>query len=88
MMNDLTTLKLRINGEDNDRASGLVTAMDMIEHEEGLSTLELRFTNVAADGVGSARRPARRVRRRRPVGALAAVHLIHRFHGYSPGRSD
>lgn len=44
---------LRVNGAENDRASGLVTSMDMVEHESGLSTLELRFTNVAADGVGS-----------------------------------
>ena len=43
---------LRVNGAENDRASGLVTSMDMVEHEDGLSTLELRFTNVAADGMG------------------------------------
>jgi phage protein D len=44
---------LRVNGADNERASGLLVAMDMVEREEGLSTLELRFTNVAADGRGS-----------------------------------
>src|SRR5687767_10935516 len=45
---------LRVNGAENDRANGLLVAMDMVEREEGLSTLELRFTNIAADGVGSA----------------------------------
>ena len=43
---------LRLDGAENDRASGLLIAMDMVERVEGLSTLELRFTNVAADGVG------------------------------------
>ena len=37
---------LRVNGTENDRASGLVTSMDMVEHESGLSTLELRFTKL------------------------------------------
>ncbi len=45
---------LRVNGEDNDRVSGLLVAMDMVEREEGLSTLELRLNNIAADGVGGA----------------------------------
>ncbi|MGH7955543.1 MAG: phage late control D family protein, partial [Opitutaceae bacterium] len=44
---------LRLNGAENERASGLLVAMDMVERVEGLSTLELRFTNVAADGAGS-----------------------------------
>lgn len=43
---------LRVNGADNDRVSGLLVAMDMVEREAGLSTLELRFNNVAADGIG------------------------------------
>lgn len=43
---------LRVNGQENDRVSGLLIAMDMVEREEGLSTLELRFNNVAADGLG------------------------------------
>ena len=45
---------LRINGEENERAGGLLTAMDMLEEENGLSTLELCFNNVAADGRGGA----------------------------------
>lgn len=45
---------LRVNGSANDRVSGLLLAMDMVEREEGLSSLELRFSNVAADGIGSA----------------------------------
>jgi phage protein D len=44
---------LRLNGAENERVSGLLVAMDMLEREEGLSRLELRFTNVAADGAGS-----------------------------------
>lgn len=46
---------VRVNGSDDDRVSGLLTAMDMAERESGLSTLELRFTNLAADGTGGAR---------------------------------
>jgi phage protein D len=43
---------LRVNGEENDRVSGLLLSLDMVEQDDGLSTLELRFSNVAADGIG------------------------------------
>jgi uncharacterized protein len=43
---------LRVNGQENDRVSGLLTCLDMLEQEDGLSELELRFSNVAADRRG------------------------------------
>jgi uncharacterized protein len=43
---------VRVNGSANERVSGLLTAMEMVERESGLSTLDLRFTNIAADGNG------------------------------------
>lgn len=45
---------LRVNGEDHPRVAGLLQGLEMNEREEGLSTLELRFSNVAADGDGGA----------------------------------
>jgi len=45
---------LRINGESDDRAGGLLIGMDMIEQEDGLSSAEVRFSNVAADRRGGA----------------------------------
>jgi uncharacterized protein len=43
---------LRVNGAEDERVSGLLTAMDMVERESGLSTLELRFSNIAAGRTG------------------------------------
>src|SRR3954471_8566934 len=43
---------VRINGTEQERVTGLLTAIDMTEHEDGLSTLELRMTNVASDRGG------------------------------------
>ena len=43
---------LRVNGDENERVSGLLLTLDMVEQDDGLSTLELRFSNVATDGVG------------------------------------
>ncbi len=45
---------LRIAGREDARASELLTAMKMEEREGGMSTLELRFINVAASGDGHA----------------------------------
>ncbi|MGB8167685.1 MAG: contractile injection system protein, VgrG/Pvc8 family [Chthoniobacteraceae bacterium] len=38
---------IRFNGAERERATGLLLAMDLVEHEDGLSALELRFSNVA-----------------------------------------
>ena len=35
---------VRVNGAEKERVTGLLTAIDMTEHEDGLSTLELRMT--------------------------------------------
>ena len=43
---------VRVNGVEGERVSGLVLAMEMLEQEEGLSTLELRLSNVASDTSG------------------------------------
>lgn len=45
---------LRLAGQPDERASGLMTAMKMEEAEGGMSTLELRLTNWAATGEGRA----------------------------------
>lgn len=45
---------IRINGEEKPRVTGLLRGMEMTEQEDGLSTLELRLDNVAADGTGGA----------------------------------
>jgi phage protein D len=39
---------LRVGGRDEPRASSLVVAMEMREHEGGMSSVELRFSNVAS----------------------------------------
>ncbi len=44
---------IRVNGAENDRVTGLLLAMDLREHEEGLSALELRFSNIATLESGS-----------------------------------
>lgn len=43
---------VRINGAEKERVTGLLTAIEMTEHEDGLSTLELRMSNVASTGGG------------------------------------
>jgi phage protein D len=43
---------VRINGTEKERVTGLLTGVEMIEHEDGLSTLELRLNNIASDGRG------------------------------------
>jgi phage protein D len=45
---------VRINGSERERVSGLLIGMEMTEHEDGLSTLELRLDNIVADGAGDA----------------------------------
>lgn len=45
---------VRINGEERERVSTLLAAMEMIEHEDGLSTLEMRLDNIASDPAGGA----------------------------------
>lgn len=45
---------VRVNGIDQERVSGLVLAMEMTEHEDGLSHLDLRLSNIASDGAGGA----------------------------------
>ena len=45
---------VRVNGAERERVTGLLTAMDLLEHEDGLSALELRFSNVASERDGSA----------------------------------
>ncbi len=45
---------LRINGLENERVSGLVTGLVMKEQEDGLSTLEVTFSNIAAARGGDA----------------------------------
>jgi phage protein D len=45
---------VRVNGAEQDRVTGLLIGMEMTEHEDGLSTLELRFDNIATDGAGQA----------------------------------
>jgi phage protein D len=44
---------IRVNGTEQERVTGLLLAMEMTEHENGLSTLELRLDNVATDGAGT-----------------------------------
>jgi uncharacterized protein len=44
---------IRINGQEKERVTVLLLAMDMTEHEDGLSTLELKLENVVTDGSGS-----------------------------------
>lgn len=43
---------IRIDEQDFERASHLLIAMDMEEHEGGLSSLQLRFSNIASDPQG------------------------------------
>jgi phage protein D len=45
---------VRVNGVEQERVSGLVVGMEMTEAEDGLSTLELRLDNIAAEASGSA----------------------------------
>lgn len=45
---------LRINGREDERVNALLLAMRMEEADGGMSSLELRFINVAASGDGSA----------------------------------
>jgi uncharacterized protein len=43
---------VRINGAEQERVTALLTAIEMTEREDGLSTLELKLDNVASDGSG------------------------------------
>src|SRR3954447_2817496 len=43
---------VRINGTEKERVTGLLTAIDMTEHDDGLSTLELRMNNIASSTAG------------------------------------
>jgi phage protein D len=43
---------IRINGSEKERVTGLMIGMEMTEHEDGLSTLELQLENFASDGSG------------------------------------
>jgi phage protein D len=45
---------IRIDGEENDRASRLILAMEMFEQEGGLSSLQLRYSNLASHPDGDA----------------------------------
>jgi len=43
---------VRVNGSEQERVTGLLLEMDMTEHEDGLSTLELKLENVASTSSG------------------------------------
>ncbi len=43
---------VRINGQEQQRINGLLQSMDVVEQEDGLSALELRFDNVANEADG------------------------------------
>jgi phage protein D len=45
---------VRIEGEDNQKVTGLVLEMEMIEREGGLSSLELHVSNIASDDTAGA----------------------------------
>ena len=45
---------VRVNGTEKERVNGLLTAIEMTEHEDGLSTLEMKVDNVATDAAGNA----------------------------------
>src|SRR5687768_16530680 len=45
---------VRIDGEEYDRASRLVLAMEMSEQDGGLSSLQLRYSNLASHANGDA----------------------------------
>lgn len=45
---------VRINGSEQERVTGLLQGMEMTEHEDGLSTLEMSFDNIATGRDGSA----------------------------------
>ena len=44
---------VRVNGAERERVTGLLTAMDLHEQEDGLSAVELSFSNVASESNGS-----------------------------------
>ena len=44
---------VRVNGAERERVTGLLTAMDLHEQEDGLSAVELSFSNVASESDGS-----------------------------------
>ncbi len=45
---------IRVNGAAAERVTGLLKGMEMVEQEDGLSALELKFDNVASDPSGGA----------------------------------
>jgi len=45
---------VRINGTEQERVNGLLTAIEMNEREDGLSTLEMKLANIASDPAGNA----------------------------------
>lgn len=48
------TPTIRINGQANQKVSDLLLGMEMVEHEGGMSALELRFNNFATKADGTA----------------------------------
>jgi uncharacterized protein len=51
VVNNLPTL--RIDGQSNDKATGLLLGMEMVEQAGGMSALELRFSNINSRDDGS-----------------------------------
>lgn len=43
---------VRVNGVEQERVTGLVESLEVLEQEDGLSTLELHLGNVASQGTG------------------------------------
>jgi uncharacterized protein len=44
---------VRVNDQEKERVNGLLQAMDLVEQEDGLSALELRFGNIVSKEDGS-----------------------------------
>ena len=45
---------IRVNGQDQERITALLLAMEVEEQEDGLSRLELKLSNIASDSQGGA----------------------------------
>jgi Bacteriophage probable baseplate hub protein len=48
------TPTIRVNEQANDKVTQLLLGMEMVEHEGGMSALELRFNNIASNTSGGA----------------------------------
>lgn len=48
------TPTIRVNEQANDKVTQLLLGMEMVEHEGGMSALELRFNNIASNSSDSA----------------------------------